>query len=124
MPARVVKSGITSGRALAIWPVTQQVASIGVSRSLVTASYSREAEQAADDFSIEIMHKLGRPTKPMGDLIPIGPVSRTPKISFTAEQAIQVKILSALDMFSPAHDHPQTVETVRHNSRMPVDAPA
>ena len=34
-----------------------------------TASYSREAEQNADNFSIEVMHRLGRPTKPMGDLI-------------------------------------------------------
>lgn len=39
------------------------------SRSLITASYSREAEQNADDFSIDVMHRLGRPTRPMGDLI-------------------------------------------------------
>ena len=28
-----------------------------------------EAEQGADDFSVEVMHKLGRPTKPMGELL-------------------------------------------------------
>jgi Peptidase family M48 len=39
------------------------------SRSLFTASYSRDAEQNADDFAIDVMHRLGRPTKPMGDLI-------------------------------------------------------
>ena len=49
--------------------VTGSGAMIFASRSLFTASYSREAEQGADDFSIDVMHRLGRPTKPMGDLI-------------------------------------------------------
>ena len=49
--------------------VTGSGALIFASRSLVTASYSREAEQHADDFSIDVMHRLGRPTKAMGDLI-------------------------------------------------------
>jgi Zn-dependent protease with chaperone function len=49
--------------------VTGSGAMIFASRSLFTASYSREAEQGADDFSISVMHGLGRPTKPMGDLI-------------------------------------------------------
>ncbi len=49
--------------------VTGSGALVFGSRSLFTASYSREAEQNADDFSIEVMHRLGRPTKPMGDLI-------------------------------------------------------
>jgi Zn-dependent protease with chaperone function len=49
--------------------VTGSGALIFGSRSLITASYSREAEQGADDFSIEVMHELGRPTKPMGELI-------------------------------------------------------
>jgi SAM-dependent methyltransferase len=51
--------------------------------------------------------------KRMGNLIPIGPVSHAPRLVFTDEELIQVKILSALDMFSPVHDHPQTLETVR-----------
>ena len=42
---------------------------IFASRSLVTASYSREAEQNADTVSIEVMHKLGRPTRAMGELL-------------------------------------------------------
>jgi len=49
--------------------VTGSGAVVFASRSLVTASYSREAEQSADDFSIDVMHKLGRPTKPMGELL-------------------------------------------------------
>jgi SAM-dependent methyltransferase len=51
--------------------------------------------------------------KPIGNLIPIGPVSHEPKLHFTDEELVQVKILSALDMFSPVHDHPQNIETVR-----------
>jgi Zn-dependent protease with chaperone function len=49
--------------------ITGSGALVFASRSLVTASYSREAEQGADDFSIDVMHRLGRPTKPMGELI-------------------------------------------------------
>lgn len=49
--------------------ITGSGALIFASRSLVTASYSREAEQNADTFSIDVMHSLGRPTKPMGELM-------------------------------------------------------
>jgi Zn-dependent protease with chaperone function len=49
--------------------VTGSGALVFASRSLFTASYTREAEQGADDFSIDVMHRLGRPTKPMGELI-------------------------------------------------------
>jgi Zn-dependent protease with chaperone function len=49
--------------------VTGSSALVFASRSLVTASYSREAEQNADTVSIEVMHRLGRPTKPMGELL-------------------------------------------------------
>jgi predicted Zn-dependent protease len=49
--------------------VTGSGAVIFASRSLVTASYSREAEQGADDFAIAVMHKLGRSPKPMGELL-------------------------------------------------------
>jgi Zn-dependent protease with chaperone function len=49
--------------------VTGSSALIFASRSVVTSSYSREAEQGADDFAIEVMHKLGRPAKAMGELL-------------------------------------------------------
>jgi len=42
---------------------------IFTSRTLLNASYSREAEQGADGFAIEVMHRLGRSPKPMGDLL-------------------------------------------------------
>jgi Zn-dependent protease with chaperone function len=49
--------------------ITGAGALIFASRSLVTASYSREAEENADAFSIEVMHRLGRSPKPMGQLL-------------------------------------------------------
>jgi Zn-dependent protease with chaperone function len=49
--------------------ITGSGALIFASRSLVTASYSREAEQDADTFSIDVMHSLGRSPKPMGELL-------------------------------------------------------
>lgn len=49
--------------------VTGSGAMIFASRSLVSASYSREAEQNADTFAIDVMHTLGRSPKPMGELM-------------------------------------------------------
>jgi len=49
--------------------VTGSGALIFASRTLVTSSYSRDAETNADSFAIETMHRLGRPAKPMGELI-------------------------------------------------------
>jgi predicted Zn-dependent protease len=49
--------------------VTGSSAVIFASRSLVTSSYSRDAEQNADSFAIDVMEKLGRSPKPMGELL-------------------------------------------------------
>jgi Zn-dependent protease with chaperone function len=49
--------------------ITGSSALIFASRSLVTASYSREAEQNADTFAIDVMRQLGRSPKPMGELM-------------------------------------------------------
>jgi Zn-dependent protease with chaperone function len=49
--------------------ITGSGALIFVSRSLVTSSYSREAEQNADSFSIDTMRRLGRSPKAMGELL-------------------------------------------------------
>jgi Zn-dependent protease with chaperone function len=49
--------------------MTGSGALIFASRSLFTASYSREAELNADSFSIDVMHALGRSPKPMGELL-------------------------------------------------------
>jgi len=42
---------------------------IFAARSVLDASYSREAEQRADAFAVDTMHKLGRSAKPMGELL-------------------------------------------------------
>ena len=49
--------------------VTGSSAVIFASRSLVTSSYSRDAEQNADTFSIDVMQRLGRSPKAMGELM-------------------------------------------------------
>jgi Zn-dependent protease with chaperone function len=49
--------------------ITGSGALIFASRTLITASYSREAETAADTFSIAVMQQLGRPPKAMGELM-------------------------------------------------------
>ncbi|WOH70000.1 M48 family metallopeptidase [Bradyrhizobium sp. BWA-3-5] len=49
--------------------ITGSSALIFGSRTLVTSSHSREAETNADSFAIEIMHRLGRPAKPTGELL-------------------------------------------------------
>jgi Zn-dependent protease with chaperone function len=42
---------------------------IFAARSLIAGSYSRDAERSADTFSIDVMHHLGRSTKPLGELL-------------------------------------------------------
>jgi Zn-dependent protease with chaperone function len=49
--------------------ITGSGALIFASRSLVTLSYSREAEYNADTFAIDVMHRLGRSPKPTGELL-------------------------------------------------------
>jgi Zn-dependent protease with chaperone function len=49
--------------------ITGAGAAIFATRSLLEASYSRGAESDADGFAIELMHKLGRSPKPMGELL-------------------------------------------------------
>src|SRR5579863_1098892 len=45
------------------------------------------------------LYKVPLVGTPIGNLIPIGPVSHAPRLNFTDEELIQVKILSALDMY-------------------------
>ncbi|MFZ3216184.1 MAG: class I SAM-dependent methyltransferase [Candidatus Acidiferrales bacterium] len=59
------------------------------------------------------LHKIPAVGPQIGRLIPIGPISHAPRLIYTDEQLKQVKILSALDMYSPVYDQPQTMEAVR-----------
>jgi Zn-dependent protease with chaperone function len=69
MRALIYNGGTSFLIGLLFGDVTGSSAVIFASRSIVTASYTREAEQNADTVSIDVMHKLGRPTKPMGELL-------------------------------------------------------
>lgn len=67
---RLIQTGGTSFLlGLLFGDVTGAGAVIFVARSMFDASYSRDAERAADAFTVEVMHKLGRSPKPMGELL-------------------------------------------------------
>jgi Zn-dependent protease with chaperone function len=68
--------------------ITGSSALIFAARSLVNNTYTREAEQDADSFSIDVMHRLGRPTKPMGELL----------VRVTGKEAKGLSILSSHPM--------------------------
>jgi Zn-dependent protease with chaperone function len=69
MRALIYNGGTSFLIGLLFGDITGSGAVIFASRSLVSASYSREAEQNADTVSIDVMHKLGRPTKALGELL-------------------------------------------------------
>jgi Zn-dependent protease with chaperone function len=87
--------------------VTGSGALIFASRSLVTASYSRDAEQKADAFAIDAMHRLGRPAKAMGELM----------LRVTGRQVDHTLSILA--------SHPLTEDRLVHMSRAdrPISAP-
>jgi Zn-dependent protease with chaperone function len=44
-------------------------AALFATRSLLSAAYARDIEAGADGFAITVMHRLGRPTAPLGNLL-------------------------------------------------------
>ncbi|AMN42560.1 M48 family metallopeptidase [Rhodoplanes sp. Z2-YC6860] len=67
---RLIQTGGTSFLfGLLFGDVTGAGVVIMVSRELIDASHSREAERGADDFAIDVMHKLGRSPQPMGEFL-------------------------------------------------------
>jgi predicted Zn-dependent protease len=67
---RVIQSGGTSFLfGLLFGDITGAGAVIFVSRQMLDASYSREAERDADTFAVDVMHRLGRSPLPMGELL-------------------------------------------------------
>ena len=67
---RLIQTGGTSFLfGLLFGDVTGAGAVIFVGRSMLDASYSRDAERNADVFAVETMHKLGRSPLPSGDLL-------------------------------------------------------
>ena len=67
---RVIQTGGTSFLiGLLFGDVTGSGAAIFIGRELLDSAYSREAETRADAFAIEVMKKLGRSPKPLGQLL-------------------------------------------------------
>ena len=67
---KIIQTGGTSFLiGLLFGDVTGGSAMVFVGRSLFDASYSRDAERAADAFAIEVMRKLGRSARPMGEFL-------------------------------------------------------
>jgi hypothetical protein len=62
--------------------------------------------------STKALHQIPTVGPQIGKLIPVGLISHAPRLIYTDEQLEQVKILSALDMYSPAYDQPQSVDAV------------
>jgi len=67
---RLIQTGGTSFLfGLLFGDVTGAGAVIFVGRSMLDASYSRDAERSADAFAVDVMHKLGRSPLPSGNLL-------------------------------------------------------
>ena len=67
---KIIQTGGTSFLiGLLFGDVTGGSAVLFVGRTLFDASYSRDQERAADAFAIDVMHKLGRSPKGLGELL-------------------------------------------------------
>ena len=67
---KVIQTGGTSFLiGLLLGDITGGGAVILAARSIIDASYSREAERDADAFATTVMHKLGRSPRPMGEFL-------------------------------------------------------
>ena len=69
-------------------------AGLFATRSLLSAAYARDIEAGADTFAITVMHRLGRPTAPLGELL----------VRLTGPGEAQLSLLQ---------DHPLTPDRVR-----------
>ena len=69
MRALIHEGGASFLIGLLFGDITGSSALIFASRTMVTSSHSREAERNADGVAIEVMHRLGRPAKPAGELL-------------------------------------------------------
>lgn len=67
---RLIRNGGTSFLVgLLFGDVTGSGAVLMAGRTVLSASYSRADEARADAFAVTVMHGLGRPTTPLGDLL-------------------------------------------------------
>jgi len=69
--------------------ITGSGAAVFATRTALQTSYSREVETQADLFAVEVMHKLGRSPKPLGDfLFRITGAERNKSISILASHPL------------------------------------
>ena len=103
---RIIQTGGTSFLiGLLFGDITGAGAVIFVSRTMLNASYSRDAERAADAFAIDAMHKLGRSPKPMGELLfRVTGAEATKSITILAGHPLTEDRLAAMK----AQDRPNT----------------
>src|SRR5437764_872761 len=67
---RLIRDGGTSFLVgLMFGDVSGSGAVLMAGRALLSASYSRDDERRADAFAITVLHRLGRPTAPLGALL-------------------------------------------------------
>jgi len=93
---RLIRDGGTSFLVgLLFGDVTGSGAVLMASRAVLSASYTRAAEESADAFAVTVMHGLGRPTAPMGALLQ--------RITMPDQEGA----------FSLLRDHPLTVDRKR-----------
>jgi Zn-dependent protease with chaperone function len=69
MRALIQNAGTSFLVGLLFGDVTGSGATLFATRTLLELQYSREKEAQADTFAVEVMHKLGRSPKPLGDLL-------------------------------------------------------
>src|SRR5262249_8405601 len=69
MRGLIYNGGTSFLPALVSGATTAWAAALSAPRTLVTSSHPRKPEPAADPFSIDVMKKLGRPPKAMGELM-------------------------------------------------------
>lgn len=67
---RVIQNGGTAFLVgLLFGDVSGAGAALFAARTMLSDAYSRDIEAGADGFAITVMHRLGRPTAPLGDLL-------------------------------------------------------
>ena len=69
MRMMIERGGVSFLTGLLFGDITGSSVAIFVTRSLLDVSYTRQAEENADAFAIEVMHTLGRSPAPMGELL-------------------------------------------------------
>jgi Zn-dependent protease with chaperone function len=101
---RIIQTGGTSFLiGLLFGDVTGSTAMLYIGRELFDSSYSRENERDADGFAIEVMNKLGRSPKPMGEfLLRVTGQQATKSISILASHPMSEDRLARMAKHPPA----------------------